>query len=207
MNVGPGPADPASIVRMMQPAEGDAIRVGDREREQAVAVLHDAVGGGYLDLAEFEGRAQTVYAARTRGDLRAALADLPAAAALFPPAGAAPIGQPSGGGSKINVEWTTVKRRGEWEVPPHLVIVGSMGTADLDLRQALVPATGCVIEVLASWTTVRLRLGAAMVARTDGFEGGPMSGIKDKAGPPTVPGGPIIDIRGEAGWTTVVVRR
>jgi hypothetical protein len=103
---------------MTQPADGDAIRVGDREREQAVAVLHDAVGGGYLDLAEFEGRAQTVYAARTRGDLRAALADLPAAAALFPPVGSAPIGRVAGGGNKINVEWTTVKRRGQGRCRP-----------------------------------------------------------------------------------------
>ena len=196
-----------SIGAMTQPDNPDALRVGDREREQAVAVLHDAVGGGYLDLAEFEERSQTVYAAKTRGDLRAALADLPTAAGLFPPAGSAPAGRPIGGADTINVDWTTVKRRGRWEVPAHLVITGSMGTADFDLGQALIPATGCVIEVLASWTTVRLRLGAAIVARTDGFAGGSMSTLKDKAGPPTVPGGPVIDIRGHAGWTTVVLRR
>ena len=82
-----------------------------------------------------------------------------------------------------------------------------MGSADFDLGQALIPVTGCVIEVLASWTTVKLRLGAAIIARTDGFTGGSMSTLKDKAGPPTVPGGPIVDIRGNAGWTTVVLRR
>ena len=192
---------------MTQPDSSDALRVGDREREQAVAVLQEAVGGGYLDLREFEERSQTVYAARTRGDLRAALADLPTAAALFPPATASALpGRPIGG-ETINVDWTTVKRRGHWEVPAHLVITGSMGTADLDLGQALIPAVGCVIEVLASWTTVRLRLGDAIVARTDGFAGGPMSTLKDKAGPPTVPGGPVVDVRGHSGWTTVVLRR
>lgn len=192
---------------MTQSENSDALRVGHRDREQAVAALHDAVGGGYLDLQEFEERSQTVYAAKTRGDLRAALADLPAAAAFFPPAGSALAGKLIGGEETISVDWTTVKRRGRWEVPPHLVITGSMGTADLDLRQALIPATGCVIEVLASWTTVRLRLGDTIVARTDSFDGGPMSSLKDKAGPPTVPGGPTIDIRGSAGWTTVVLRR
>lgn len=192
---------------MSQPDNSDALRVGDREREQAVALLHDAVGGGYLDLAEFEERSQTVYAARTRGDLRAALVDLPTAAALFPPAGSALSGRPIGGTDTINVDWTTVKRRGHWEVPAHLMITGSMGTADLDLSKASIPAIGCVIEVLASWTTVRLRLGDAIVARTDGFAGGSMSTLKDKAGPPTVPGGPVVDIRGRVGWTTVVLRR
>jgi hypothetical protein len=34
-----------------------------------------------------------------------------------------------------------------------------------------------------------------------------MSTLKDKAGPPTVPGGPVVDIRGRVGWTTVVLRR
>ncbi|MET0864012.1 MAG: DUF1707 domain-containing protein [Nakamurella sp.] len=192
---------------MTQPDNPDALRVGNREREQAVALLHDAVGGGYLDLQEFEERSKTVYAAKTRGDLRAALNDLPTAAALFPPAGTALPGGSIGGADTINVDWTTVKRRGHWEVPGHLVITGTMGTADLDLGQALIPVTGCVIEILASWTTVRIRLGDAMIARTDGFAGGSMSTLKDKAGPPTVPGGPIVDIRGHAGWTTIVLRR
>ena len=190
---------------MTEPDNPDALRVGDREREQAVALLHDAVGGGYLDLQEFEERSQTVYAAKTRGDLRAALADLPTAAALFPPAGS--VLASNSGADTINVDWTTVKRRGYWQLPAHLVITGSMGTADLDLSQAQVPASGCVIEITASWTTVKLRLGEAIIARTDGFAGGSMSTLKDKAGPPTVPGGSVVDIRGRVGWTTVVLRR
>ena len=192
---------------MTQPDNSDLLRVGDREREQAVALLQDAVGGGYLDLQEFEDRSQTVYAAKTRGDLRAALADLPTAAALFPPAGSAQPSRQIGGVDTINVDWTTVKRRGRWEVPAHLVITGSMGVADFDLGQALIPVTGCVIEVVASWTTVKLRLGDAIVARSDGFAGGSMSTLKDKSGPPTVPDGPIVEIRGHPGWTTVVLRR
>ena len=168
--------------------------------------MHEAVGGGYLDLQEFESRSQTVYAAKTRGDLRAALQDLPTAAALFPPAGAAVPGRTIGVDT-ISVDWTTVKRRGRWDVPAHLTITGSMGVADLELGQALIPVTGCIIEVQASWSTIKLRLGDAIVARTDGFAGGSMSTLKDKSGPPTVSGGPVVEIRGNAGWTTVVLRR
>jgi len=192
---------------MTEPDNTDALRVGDREREQAVAVLHDAVGGGYLDLGEFEERSKTVYAAKTRGELRSALADLPTAAGLFPPAGSTVSGPPIGDANTISVDWTTVKRRGHWGVPAHLLIIGTMGTADLDLSQATIPATGCVIEVLASWSTVRLRLGDSIAARTDGFAGGSMSTLKDKAGPPTFPGGPVVELRGHANWTTVVLRR
>ncbi|GAA2003281.1 DUF1707 domain-containing protein [Nakamurella flavida] len=189
----------------------DGLRVGDREREQAVTVLHDAVGGGYLDLAEFEERSRTVYAARTRGDLRSALADLPAGARLFPPP--PPVGmvatgtEPTAGAETMEIDWTTRKRRGPWQVPAHLIIRGAMGTADLDLREATVPATGCVITVLTSWSTVKIRLGDTMSVRTQDFEGGSMSALKDKAGAPAGPGGPVIDIRGHNDWTTVVLRR
>ena len=82
-----------------------------------------------------------------------------------------------------------------------------MGTADLDLRQAQIPPTGCVIEVLASWSTVKLRLGNSIVVTTQEFEGGSMTTLKDKAGPPSSPGGPVIHLRGHANWTSVVLRR
>lgn len=184
--------------------ESEALRVGDREREQAVAVLQEAVGGGYLDLAEFEERSRVVYAARTRGEIRAALADLPGAVQMFPPVTAGPVATKA---DTLDVDWTTVKRKGHWRVPAYLLITGSMGTADLDLRAAEFPPGGCVIEVAAGWSTVRLRFGPSVTVRTTEFEGGSMSTLKDKAGPPTVPGGPVIDIRGRANWTSIVLRR
>lgn len=193
---------------MTAPDNSDALRVGDQEREMAVAVLHDALGGGYLELHEFEERSLTVYAAKTRGELKVALADLPAGSQLFPPA-ADPQSPGSiiSGANFLQLDWTTVKRRGSWQVPPHLIITGTLGTADLDLREAQIPPAGCVIEVLASWSTVKLRLGSSVIIKTQDFEGGSMTTLKDKAGPPPSPGGPVIDVRGHANWTTVVLRR
>jgi hypothetical protein len=59
--------------------EGTAERVGTAEREAAAAVLADATAGGYLDTDEFAERSAAAYAARTRADLDAALAELPPA--------------------------------------------------------------------------------------------------------------------------------
>lgn len=192
--------------------DSDTLRVGDREREQAVAVLHEAVGGGYLDLTEFEERSGNVYAARTRGDLRTALADLPGAVSLFPPdpvvvPGQRPPGYPAVPGETLDIDWTSVKRRGTWSVPAYLVISGSMGTADLDLRSAAVPAGGCVVEVTASWSTIKLRLAPSTLVRTTDLRLGSMSTFKDKAGPPSGPGGSVIDLRGSGNWTSVLLRR
>lgn len=178
-------------------------------------MLHEAVGGGYLDLSEFEERSADVYAARTRGDLRAALADLPGgAASLFPPdpaaapaAGGPAAGYPAVRGETLDIDWTSVKRRGSWSVPPFLVISGSMGTADLDLRSAAIPPGGCVVEITASWSTIRLRLAPSTLVRTTELRLGSMSTFKDKAGPPTGPGGSVIDLRGSGNWTSVTLRR
>lgn len=207
---GPSERPPAGSIGTM--TDPDTLRVGDREREQAVAVLHEAVGGGYLDLSEFEERSRTVYAARTRGDLREALADLPGAVPLFRPDPAAPAGgtlpvPATVPGERLDIDWTSVKRRGAWSVPPSLVISGSMGTADLDLRSADVPPGGCVVEIATSWSTIKLRLAPATLVRTTHLRLGSMSTFKDRAGPPTGPGGAVIDLRGSGNWTSVVLRR
>jgi hypothetical protein len=34
-----------------------------------------------------------------------------------------------------------------------------------------------------------------------------MSQLKNKAGPPTAPGGQVITLRGGGNWTTVVIKR
>ncbi|GLH94943.1 DUF1707 domain-containing protein [Phytohabitans aurantiacus] len=52
-------------------------RVGTVERETAVALLGDALAGGYLEADEFTERSAVAYAARTRGELEALVADLP----------------------------------------------------------------------------------------------------------------------------------
>lgn len=52
--------------------------VGTAEREAAVALLGDAVTAGYLNAYEFTARAEAAYTARTRQELDAAVAGLPA---------------------------------------------------------------------------------------------------------------------------------
>jgi Domain of unknown function (DUF1707)/2TM domain len=53
-------------------------RVGTAERESVAALLSDALAAGYLETEEFGDRSTAAYSARTRGDLEALVADLPA---------------------------------------------------------------------------------------------------------------------------------
>ncbi len=55
------------------------IRAGDRERARTASHLGQALTQGYLDMAEYERRVQTAFAAQTTTELRQLLADLPVA--------------------------------------------------------------------------------------------------------------------------------
>lgn len=55
------------------------MRIGDREREQAVAQLGRAFAEGRLDLDEYDDRVASAYSARTASDLVHLTADLPVA--------------------------------------------------------------------------------------------------------------------------------
>jgi Domain of unknown function (DUF1707) len=55
----------------------DRVRASDRERQDVVDRLHDALGEGRLDWAESETRVATAYAARFRDEFAALVADLP----------------------------------------------------------------------------------------------------------------------------------
>jgi Domain of unknown function (DUF1707) len=61
-------------------------RVSDAERAAVQERLRSAVGAGQLELHEFDERAKTVWAAKTRGELHRVAADLPEPPSAPPPA-------------------------------------------------------------------------------------------------------------------------
>jgi len=65
--------------RHAESATPPAVRIGDREREQAVAHLGRAFGEGRLDLNEYDERVASACSAETASDLLHLTADLPLA--------------------------------------------------------------------------------------------------------------------------------
>ncbi|GAA4375975.1 hypothetical protein GCM10023088_34160 [Actinomadura verrucosospora] len=74
----------------------DEIRVGDAERDAVMVALHDHFAEGRLDRPELDERLESVLAAKTHGDLRALVRDLPSPTGLPEPAKEAPWGSPLG---------------------------------------------------------------------------------------------------------------
>ena len=62
---------------MIEPVHPDELRVSDPERATVQEKLRRAVAAGQLDLHEFDTRVQSVWAARTRGELARVTRDLP----------------------------------------------------------------------------------------------------------------------------------
>lgn len=81
------------------PPDSSAVRVGDTERNAAVAALGEHMSTGRLDLDEFGVRSAKATNARTVGDLRQLFADLPAPHPPLPGNVSRPIavGQPAVG--------------------------------------------------------------------------------------------------------------
>lgn len=188
------------------------VRVGHPERERATSLLSEAFSSGYLEIVEFEERTESVIAARTRGDLRAVLADLPNAGMLFPDSRAvtSPSDAPvvSTARTEWDVDWTTLRRKGGWQVPSEILVTGSWGTLDLDFSNAAFTTATVDLALQVSTCTVKLHLGADHEVRTERLTTTGWSSLKDKAGPPTRTGGPVIVLSGAlSAMTGLVIKR
>ncbi|TMR35935.1 DUF1707 SHOCT-like domain-containing protein, partial [Actinomadura geliboluensis] len=75
-------------------ARHDEIRVGDAERDAVMVALHDHFAAGRLDRGELDERLDTALTAKTRGDLRTLVEDLPAPTGLPEPEKGAGPGAP-----------------------------------------------------------------------------------------------------------------
>lgn len=197
---------------MAESLPDDDLRVGNPERERAIVLLNDAFSAGYLEISEFEERSAVAYGARTRGELRGVLAQLPVAGQLFPDAVARSAGVvPAPAGvqpMEIEADWTTVRRKGLWQVPARMLIIASWGTVDLSFVNAEFLGSSVDIELQVSVSTVKLMLGADHEIDYSAVESIGWSSVKDKAGAPKRPGGQVIRLFGEiSGMSGVVIRR
>ncbi|GAB85730.1 DUF1707 domain-containing protein [Gordonia rubripertincta] len=193
---------------MVDRLSDDDLRVGNPERERAIALLNDAFASGYLEIVEFEDRSGLVYTAKTRRELRTMLEDLPSAAKLFPePPAAAPAG-PAAEPLHLDADWSEVRRKGVWEVPSSILATASVGTVDLDFTAARFTGPSTSVQLQVSASTVKLKLGPEHEVRHRDLHLSGWSKVKDKAGAPTRPGGAVIELIGSAsGMTSVIIRR
>jgi Domain of unknown function (DUF1707)/Cell wall-active antibiotics response 4TMS YvqF len=167
-------------------SESPDLRVSDADREAAVTHLRQAGGEGRLTFEELADRVGRADAARTRADLDALVADLPAAH----PA-AAPAEQKQR--SWVVAVMGGAERKGRWHPARRTNVVTVMGGAAIDLRDARID--GPELEITA--VTV---MGGIEVIVPEGVEVeiGGFALLGGNSAPPPSPvsqGAPVVRVR------------
>jgi len=135
-SVEPAPSSPA--VHAAEAVE----RASDSDRDRAVSLLRDHCVVGRLTLDEFSERTGSALAARTRGELDAVLADLPA------------VPQPLTEVARRRARrWIVAvmgesESKGRWRLARHTSVVAFMGACHLDLSRAEIDGPDVVITAL-----------------------------------------------------------
>ncbi|WP_232661069.1 DUF1707 SHOCT-like domain-containing protein [Pseudonocardia sp. TRM90224] len=189
------------------------IRISDADRERAAALLHKAMGEGRITLTELEERLDVVYAAKYEADLRPPLADLPggevaipSAAAVAAPGGALAQPDTSVPPVVLRAGMSTIKRSGEWDVPPRIRVQSTMGSVILDFCDTPIPHAVVDIEVDLGAGSAKLLVPDESTANVDGVAAG-MGTVKSNVPSVQRVGVPHFVVHGHAGMGSVTVRR
>ncbi len=172
-------------------------RVADADRDRTVTQLREHVVEGRLTLDEFSDRVGMALQARTRGDLAAAMADLPS-----PTSAERSLPEPTTTPSKKRGRWHVAvmsghSTRGRWRISGKTNAVAVMGGCEMDLRRAELEGPEIEITAVAFWGGIDILVpeGFDVELRGFSFMGGRDLRLRDV---PIVPGSPRIVVRGFA---------
>ena len=140
------------------------LRVSDIDRAHVRHLLERAVGQGMLTLDEFSERIDIVLAARTRGELRTVLADLPDME-VPPPAMATPAED-----EQLRGRVSSISRRGQWRVPSRLRLNTRMCDTTLDFTNATLQSPTVVLDIDDYCSSTELILPDGATADLNGVE-------------------------------------
>jgi hypothetical protein len=190
-------------------AEPPALRISDRDREDAVTLLREAAGEGRLTLEELTERVELAYAARTDADLAVLSADLPTGYATRTPA---PLPrrevEATGTGS---TDWVVAvmggaERRGRWQLHDRTNVVAVMGGCEIDLREAELSSADVEITAVSVMGGIDILVPDGVFVEVSGLA--VMGANENKAGadvPP--PGAPVVRVKAYSVMGAVSVKR
>ncbi len=194
--------------------ERSHLRVSDEDRHAVSEVLREAAGEGRLTLEELEQRLEDAYAARTYADLEPLTLDLPTlreSSRLVPASERAPSRQvPPGTGEVRSLSLAVMsgtRRRGPWRPGDSHTAVAVMGSVELDLRDAELPAE-LVVTAVALMGSVSVTVDPQTRVVVEGL--GLMGSFEEmtrRGVPPAPADGPVVRVRGLAVMGSVDVRR
>jgi hypothetical protein len=143
-------------------------RVSDLEREDVAERLRAAAGEGRLSYTELEERLETVYGAKTYGELVEITTDLPNGLAV-PNTSAASQYSPTVPATApvMTVFMSEQKRLGAWLPPQRQEVNAVLGDVTLDYTEAQLPYDEIFIEVKSILADVKIRVPQNAIVHLD----------------------------------------
>jgi hypothetical protein len=191
-------------------------RVSDLERENVAEVLREAAGEGRLSYTELEDRLETLYSAKTYGELVEVAADLPNGPTVPSATSAvAPAAQPGPGmtvhAPVINAFLSEAKRTGGWLAPQRQEVNAVLGDVTLDYTEAQLPYDEIYVDVKSILADVKIRVPQNAIVHLDsnpilGSVSEQSTGSGSVANAPAVPV-KVFHIRGTAILGEIKIKR
>lgn len=146
------------------------LRATDADREHVIGLLRQASVDGRLTVEELADRAELAQDARTYDELTAITADLlPGGALPVTPTGVGGVGGALGERvERHRATLSSLDRRGRWRLPHRSRYVATLGSVQLDLRQAIMPGPEVEIELKAVLGSAELLVPPGTDVRVSG---------------------------------------
>jgi hypothetical protein len=191
-----------------------SLRASDADREHVAELLAKAFAEGRLSTEEHSERLEATYAAKTMGELRPLVSDLPVEFA--PPTGApaaaaktsplAGVVESFKGGEPVVAIFGETTRRGRWLVRSGLNAKAVFGSVTLDLTEAVLEQREITITANALFGEVTIKVPEGVIVHD---EGSAIFGSRDVSTGVSqfTPETPVVHVRGFAVFGSVEARR
>ncbi|MEV7278280.1 DUF1707 domain-containing protein [Streptomyces sp. NPDC093111] len=164
------PAEPAPAPRPAYADPEGSLRASDADRDRIADILRDALAEGRIDAEEHSDRIDSVYRAKTVGELEPLVRDLPAARSGSAPA-AAPLYGPEetdGPADNLIAVFSSTTRKGRWRVGRKTNAFSLFGNIEIDLTEAIFAQRLTTINATSIFGNVEVRVPENISLRGSG---------------------------------------
>jgi len=191
-------------------AETD-VRASDADRDRVAEILREALAEGRLDTEEHAERIDAAYRARTIGELKPLVRDLPVEypgaprpAAAADPHPAAPHSAYGTASENLVAIFSGVSRKGRWRVGARTNAFALFGGVEIDLTEALFEQRETVINATAIFGGIDIKVPENVTLRGTGT--GVLGGYDVTSTESADPDAPVVVVRGAAVFGGVEAR-
>ncbi|MDF5758192.1 DUF1707 domain-containing protein [Spongiactinospora sp. TRM90649] len=175
------------------------VRATDNNREQAATMLGEAMATGQLSHEEYSQRLDTLYAAKTLGELDLLTADLQLDRQVVPAPTGAPVSYAAPSGEQEDRMFAVfggAVRKGAWRVRSRLRGLAMFGGIELDFSEAVFESRQIEVHMIAVFGGVEITVPEGVEVRSKGS--GIFGGFDVRGGDTPDPSAPVLVVKGFA---------